>query len=73
MVRSVEDFSSDMSFMLLFNQSVKQYQEIEKEYISASFAQNEEVMAQKEMEMEVAHGTFQITANLLINEEELLS
>ncbi len=71
--RSVGDFSSNVSFMLLFNKSVEQYQQIEKEYISASAAQDEEVMAQKELEMEVARGTFQITANLLINEEELLS
>tara|TARA_R110002020_G_scaffold366510_1_gene578577 strand:+ start:295 stop:567 length:273 start_codon:yes stop_codon:yes gene_type:complete len=70
---SVEHFGSNVSFMLLFNKSVEQYQQIEKEYISASFAQNKEIMAQKELEMEVAQGTFQITANLLINEEELLS
>tara|TARA_Y100001963_G_C6767645_1_gene443172 strand:+ start:325 stop:573 length:249 start_codon:yes stop_codon:yes gene_type:complete len=71
--RNIEDFNTNLAFTTLFNQSVEQYQKLEKEYLSASFAQDTETMAKKQMELDLAQGTFQITANLMVPEEELWS
>ncbi len=71
--RNLEDFNTNIAFSTLFNQSAREYQQLEKEFLSASFAQDEETMARKQAELEIIVGTFQITANLMAPEEELWS
>jgi len=71
--RRLESFSYNLYFSYIFDESVKQHQQLQDEYIEAFLDADEEKMKKLDMEMALVEGAFQITANMLDEREDVFS
>ena len=63
--KRLEDFSFNLYFSYVFEEALKQHQNLQDEYIEAFLDQDEELMARKEREIAMCEGAFELTAHMI--------
>jgi|TARA_Y100000310_G_scaffold340380_1_gene435917 hypothetical protein len=71
--KRLEDFSYNLYFAYVFDQSVKTHQKLQDEYIEAFLNQDNEKMNKLNIEIALVEGAFEVTANMLNATEDILS
>ena len=71
--KRLEDFSYNLYFAYIFNQSVETHQKLQDEYIEAFLDQDNEKMNKLNIEIALVEGAFEVTANMLNATEDILS
>ena len=72
-LKRLEDFSYNLYFAYIFDQSVKTHQKLQDEYIEAFLDQDNEKMNKLNIEIALVEGAFEITANMINVTEDILS
>ena len=68
--KNLEDFGMNIYFSYVFNESVRQHQKLQEEYIEAFLENDSERMARKDVEMAMAEGAFDLASAMLQTLEE---
>ena len=68
--KNLEDFGMNIYFSYVFDESVRQHQKLQEEYIEAFLENDSERMARKDVEMAMAEGAFDLASAMLQTLEE---
>jgi len=71
--KRLEDFSYNLYFAYVFDESVKAHQKLQDEYIEAFLDQDDEKMKKLNMEIGIVEGAFEVTANMIDAAEDICS
>jgi len=71
--KRLEDFSYNLYFSYVFDESVKAHQKLQDEYIEAFLDQDNEKMKKLNMEIAIVEGAFEVTANMIDATEDICS
>lgn len=71
--KRLEDFSYNLYFSYVFDESVKAHQKLQDEYIEAFLDQDDEKMHKLNMEIAIVEGAFEVTANMIDAAEDICS
>jgi hypothetical protein len=68
--KNLEDFGMNIYFSYVFDESVKQHQKLQEEYIEAFLDNDPAKMARKDVELAMCEGTFELAGAMLYDLEE---
>jgi len=71
--KRLEDFSYNLYFSYVFDESVRAHQKLQDEYIEAFLDQDDEKMQKLNMEIAIVEGAFEVTANMIDAAEGIYS
>jgi len=71
--KRLEDFSYNLYFSYIFDESVKAHQKLQDKYIEAFLDQDDEKMKKLNMEIAIVEGAFEVTANMMDAVEDMCS
>ena len=71
--KRLEDFSYNLYFSYVFDESVKAHQKLQDEYVEAFLDQDDERMRKLNVEIAVVEGAFEVTANMIDAAEDVCS
>ena len=71
--KRLEDFSYNLYFSYVFDESVKAHQKLQDEYVEAFLDQDDEKMKKLNMEIAIVEGAFEVTANMIDAAEDVCS
>tara|TARA_R110002020_G_scaffold95382_5_gene228966 strand:- start:1700 stop:1981 length:282 start_codon:yes stop_codon:yes gene_type:complete len=71
--KRMEDFSYNLYFSYVFNESVLAHRKLQDEYVEAFLEEDNEKMKRLDIELSIVEGAFEATANMIDATQDIYS